>query len=131
MIRLIMVSAFAVVMTATSAAAFQEVGGPSGAPALSDSGGTGDVSDAPLATTPYELVPDGAATGAGEETGTSVSIPGLGTLGTLPKVDFGLELLYGAADQGETFELQDPLVGQAPEDDASDITIKGRIKHRF
>ena len=38
-------------------------------------------------------VPDAAA---GKGTGTEVRIPGVGTLGVLPKLDFGLELLYGA-----------------------------------
>src|SRR5262245_15406153 len=36
---------------------------------------------------------------AKEETGKEIRIPGLGKLGVLPKMDFGLELLYGAADQ--------------------------------
>jgi hypothetical protein len=33
----------------------------------------------------------------GRSTGPEIKVPGLGTIGALPKLDFGLELLYGAA----------------------------------
>lgn len=56
--------------------------------------------------------------------GTEIRIPGLGKLGTLPKMDFGLELLYGAA---ETERPQEPSKIDEPED----LTIKGSIKHNF
>lgn len=54
--------------------------------------------------------------------GTEVRIPGLGTLGVIPKLDFGLELLYGAAES-EVVE-EDPL-----SDD--ELTIRGSVKHKF
>lgn len=54
--------------------------------------------------------------------GTEVSIPGLGRLGVIPKLDFGLELLYGAA---ESESVDDDLVGD------DEITIRGRVKHKF
>jgi hypothetical protein len=61
----------------------------------------------------------------GKNTGTEVRIPGLGTVGVLPKLDFGLELLYGAAEPK----------GMAPEDrghpEQNDLQIRGTIKHRF
>ncbi|SDP64294.1 hypothetical protein SAMN04488061_3594 [Filomicrobium insigne] len=56
--------------------------------------------------------------------GTEVSIPGLGKLGVLPKMDFGLELLYGANGQQDKME-NDP----GPETD--DLRIRGSVKHRF
>ena len=60
------------------------------------------------------------------ETGTEIRIPGLGKLGVLPKMDFGLELLYGAADQKQP---EGPPAGTPnPEDD---LTIRGTVKHRF
>jgi hypothetical protein len=60
------------------------------------------------------------------ETGTEIRIPGLGKLGVLPKMDFGLELLYGAADQKQP---EGPPEGTPnPEDD---LTIRGTVKHRF
>ena len=66
-----------------------------------------------------------AAPTAKPETGTEIRIPGLGKLGTLPKMDFGLELLYGAADSKQ---VQDPN----PEDkDGQDLTIRGSVKHKF
>ncbi len=66
-----------------------------------------------------------AAPAAKSETGTEIRIPGLGKLGTLPKMDFGLELLYGAT---ETEKPQEPA---KIEDDPSDLTIRGSVKHRF
>lgn len=55
--------------------------------------------------------------------GTEVRIPGLGKLGVLPKIDFGLELLYGATD------LKQP--DAAPEAPADGVVVRGTVKHRF
>ena len=57
------------------------------------------------------------------DAGTEIRIPGLGKVGTLPKLDFGLELLYGAT------ESKDPV----PEtlDENQDLTIRGSVKHKF
>jgi hypothetical protein len=57
------------------------------------------------------------------EPGTEVRIPGLGTLGVLPKMDFGLELLYGARDA-----KQPDAVTDLP---ADDLRIRGSLKHNF
>jgi hypothetical protein len=59
----------------------------------------------------------------GNSAGIEVRIPGVGSLGALPKLDFGLELLYGA---------NEPSVGR-PDDRSqpSDVQIRGTIKHRF
>jgi hypothetical protein len=54
--------------------------------------------------------------------GTEVRIPGLGKVGVLPKLDFGLELLYGANEQKGTFEDK-----SSPDD----VQLRGTIKHRF
>lgn len=81
------------------------------------------VPDAPAAASPAAGVQD-AAPAVKPETGTEIRIPGLGKLGTLPKMDFGLELLYGAAE-GKPSQ-------QAPDiDDNSDLTIRGSVKHKF
>ncbi len=54
---------------------------------------------------------------------TELSIPGIGSIGKLPKLDFGLELLYGdSAAQG---------VGPSAEENNDDVLIKGKIRHRF
>ena len=56
--------------------------------------------------------------------GTEVRLPGLGKLGNLPKMDFGLELLYGATEPKQP-EAQ-------PRDEArDDLTIRGTVKHKF
>jgi hypothetical protein len=58
----------------------------------------------------------------GQGTGTEVKIPGFGTVGVLPKLDFGLELLYGATDaRGRPDDKSEP----------GDVQIRGTIKHRF
>lgn len=58
----------------------------------------------------------------GQTSGTEVRIPGLGTVGVLPKLDFGLELLYGANEQkGLPQDKTNP----------DDVQIRGTIKHRF
>jgi hypothetical protein len=54
--------------------------------------------------------------------GTEVRIPGLGKVGVLPKLDFGLELLYGANEQKGTFE---------DKANPDDVQLRGTIKHRF
>jgi hypothetical protein len=54
--------------------------------------------------------------------GTEVRIPGIGTVGVLPKLDFGLELLYGAN------EPKGPMPDKSGSDD---VQLRGTIKHRF
>ncbi len=57
--------------------------------------------------------------------GTEVRIPGLGKLGVLPKMDFGLELLYGAPEgEQPAHEPQDDPV-------TDDLRIKGTLRHNF
>lgn len=57
--------------------------------------------------------------------GTEVRIPGLGKLGVLPKMDFGLELLYGAASDAKGQEVRPDV------SDEGDLRIQGTVKHRF
>ena len=59
--------------------------------------------------------------GAAKGSGTEIKVPGLGTIGALPKLDFGLELLYGATAQ------------TGPRDDKQDTgaQIRGTLKYRF
>jgi hypothetical protein len=99
---------------ATPSLAFQEqsVGGDAGKAAAGAPG---------LQTPKLDLsVPDA---GAGKGAGIDVRIPGVGSLGTLPKLDFGLELLYGANESpaGRIDERSPP----------SDVQIRATIKHRF
>ncbi len=55
---------------------------------------------------------------------TEVRIPGLGVIGTIPKMDFGLELLYGASEPGRKgLELDESTPGE--------LTVKGRVKREF
>lgn len=66
---------------------------------------------------------DAGSAPAAKAEGTEVRIPGLGKLGVLPKMDFGLELLYGANEP------------KAPTEDreipADDLTIRGSVKKTF
>jgi hypothetical protein len=84
-------------------------------------------------TPPAAAVPDAEPPPASGEAGkglnfkvpevsTEIRIPGLGSVGVLPKLDFGLELLYGASDpKGLPPDRTDP----------DDVQIRGTIKHRF
>jgi hypothetical protein len=56
--------------------------------------------------------------------GTEITIPGIGAVGKLPKLDFGLELLYGPKNPPDTI----PLDQQRPE---GDVQIKGTLSHKF
>jgi len=86
---------------------------------------------APAEAAPAPAVPGDPNAGLSDETvvkpetGTEIRIPGLGKLGVLPKMDFGLELLYGAAE-GQPSDQPAPAVN--PEDD---LTVRGSVKHRF
>ncbi len=55
--------------------------------------------------------------------GTAITIPGLGTVGVIPKMDFGMELLYGSDNK--------PPADVAPEEQQDGLQIRGTIKHRF
>lgn len=78
-------------------------------------------------------VPDAAnvqeqdAAGRPKNEGTEIRIPGLGKIGTLPKMDFGLDLLYGAAEDSNRVQNRPESI---PEDQ-KDLTIHGSVKHRF
>ncbi len=112
MVRLKLVGIAAVLAIASSAAfAFQEqkAASPSGAPEAA----VQQQDAAPLA-------PDAVPT----TKGTPVRIPGLGTLGVIPKMDFGLELLYGAADSASKRP-------DASKIEQEDVLVGGRIKHKF
>jgi len=60
----------------------------------------------------------------GKTGGTELSIPGIGSVGTLPKLDFGLELLYGSKSVPDASQLDQPR----PD---GDMQIKGTLSHKF
>ena len=57
-----------------------------------------------------------------KDAGTEIRIPGIGTIGVLPKFDLGFELLYGGND-----------AVARPEDKSqpSDVQLRATLKHRF
>jgi len=54
-----------------------------------------------------------------------LTIPGFGTVATIPKMDFGLELLYGPKNGPDALQLDQ----HSP--DAGDMQIKGTLTRRF
>lgn len=106
----------ALMLAAPSAFAFEETrGGGTAAPAA----------QAPAAKAlPLEL--GGTGTSVAPTTGTEVRIPGLGKLGILPKLDFGLELLYGVNEQS----FDDRRLRPADKSDDS-VGVRGTLRHRF
>ena len=93
-----------------AAVAFQETNGTS-----QDAAKTGATPGVNLNTPPV----------AGRTPGQEIRVPGLGTIGVLPKLDFGLELLYGASGQS--------AAPPSPTDDKQDTgaQIRGTLKYRF
>lgn len=82
-----------------------------------------EVKTAPLGSSETPLGADLSMTESNNApSGTEVRIPGLGRLGVLPKMDFGLELLYGAAD---------PKQPEATEPSTDGVVVRGTVKHRF
>ena len=115
-------------LVAQPALAFQETtvgGGGQGAPAAAaiPAPPPSTVIQAPKTIEPNKglqlSTPEVSIGGKG---GTEVRIPGIGTVGVLPKLDFGLELLYGATES---------KIGPDTKSEPSDVQIRGTIKHRF
>ncbi len=82
------------------------------------------VPDAPKAQEQEEALPSKS------ETGTEIRIPGLGKIGTLPKMDFGLDLLYGAVEDDNSKTTPD-FPNSQDTDEQRDLMIHGTVKHRF
>lgn len=113
-VRILLVGALAMASSAAMAFDVQQSGQVPGAP---------DVKSAPASGAPLGADLTLSETKQPTPEGTEVRIPGLGKLGVLPKMDFGLELLYGATDtkQPET----------TPEQPADGVVVRGTVKHRF
>lgn len=77
--------------------------------------------------TTLEVTPD-AKDLAPSTSGPEIRIPGLGKLGVLPKLDFGLELLYGVGDQST---LAPASPSDRPNDQQDSVQIRGSVKHKF
>lgn len=105
----------ALAIASSAAVAFQEQTQAPGGPAASAG------KSAPAAGAGISL-DGGSVTVPTVPKGTVVEIPGLGRLGILPKLDFGLELLYGAAD---------PKRGEPAQPDDDGVALRGSLKHRF
>lgn len=107
------VGASLLAMASTAALAFQEqqVGGAAGAK-----------SPAAAVVTPEPAAPISIPVPAAP--GTEIRIPGLGRLGVIPKLDFGLELLYGANDVKRKVE-------EKTEQEDSQVLIRGTLKRKF
>ena len=101
---------FGVLLTSAPASAFELT------PAAPVDTGTPGVVIAPS-------MPNAPAALTEEEKSQEAVIPGLGSIGLIPKLDFGLELLYSG---------NDPATG-APTTDGSDdgVAVRGAIKHSF
>ena len=116
--RTIALVAALAMMAGTSVLAFQEQPA-AGAPAEKSA-------NAPAAqSTEPKTIDFGSAAAPAKSEGTEVNIPGLGKLGVLPKMDFGLELLYGASDSKNTGADDQPAPSEG------DVTIRGSVKHKF
>ncbi|MBN9261770.1 MAG: hypothetical protein J0I57_00330 [Hyphomicrobium sp.] len=110
----------ALMLAAPSAFAFEETRAGGTAPPAGSSQAASPTGKA----LPLEL--GGTGTSVAPSAGTEVRIPGLGKLGILPKLDFGLELLYGVNEQ--TFD--DRRLRPADKSDDG-LGVRGTLRHRF
>jgi len=74
---------------------------------------------------------DPSAASPSDTEGTVLTIPGIGYIGTLPKLDFGLELLYGAPEESKLEMKGVPATGGTEGAKEEDVIIRGTLKHRF
>lgn len=102
-------------LLSSAAFAFQEQNGASSPPAAAPKAPVVDLSPAGVAPT--------------ASAGPEVRIPGFGRLGLLPKLDLGLELLYGAAETDRKPTDVDRASPPGAEDE--NLRIRGTLKHRF
>ena len=98
----------------------------SAALAFQETKGGAAAGQTPAAQPQSKVLELGSETPAAKSTGTEVRIPGFGKLGVLPKLDFGLELLYGV---NEDKRLEADRLPQDSSDDG--VQIRGSVKHRF
>ena len=119
----LIIAAAALGLLAQPALAFKQTEGTAQEPAAA-------ATDSGAQTTKPALEPgkglslSGPGLSIGKSNGTEVKIPGIGTVGVLPKLDFGLELLYGANGN-------EPKVMPDEKNENNDVQIRGTIKHRF
>ena len=119
----LIITAAALALLAQPAMAFKQTEGSPQEPAASVSDGSAQTTK-PTAEPGKGLNLAVPGLSLGKSNGTEVKIPGIGTVGVLPKLDFGLELLYGA-NGNET------KVGPEDKNESNDVQIRGTIKHRF
>ena len=103
-------------LLAPTAYAFQERG--TSAPPVADQG---------PGSAPKSVTLDNPDTPKPNASGSEIRVPGLGRIGVLPKLDFGLELLYGAGAGGEP-PRQQPDQRHDPN---NELQVRGVIKHKF
>ncbi len=104
-------------LVSSAAVAFQE-----------SQGGPAPGAAAPSAGSKAPLDLSGTGTSIEPSKDVEIRIPGLGKLGVLPKLDFGLELLYGVNDAKSQDGPDRLRPGQSQEDD---LKIRGSLKHRW
>ena len=100
----------AVASTATLAFEEQKMNQGGGAAAGSSAGGNTGGNSLGM-TTPELSVPKADA-------GTKIRVPGLGVIGEIPKMDFGLELLYGASQNKQL---------EGDRNDANGVMLRSKI----
>jgi len=124
------------VLWSGTATAFSEVDSAPSVPGMAVTEAPASLKAAPGTPVQNELpalrMIDPTSASPSNSEGTPVTIPGIGYIGTLPKFDFGLELLYGAPDDSR-FEMNGvpttpETTGDATDDD---VIIRGTLKHRF
>ena len=127
-IHLLFVIFVSIAVWAGPGAAFQLFGDNSSAPTTGDIGLSYNSENGSKAGGKTSLsLGDGGAIQSTDNQGMNIWIPGLGVVGKMPKLDFGLEMLYGASQA----PIDAPRTARELEEFESDFAIKGTIKRKF
>lgn len=126
-INLLFVTFLVFVVWAGPGAAFQLFGNNSSVQNTGDIGLSYKVEDGTKSEGPSSLALGGGDLKPSDQEGMNIWIPGLGVVGKMPKLDFGLEMLYGAPQT----PIDAPRTAQELDEFESDFAIKGTIKRKF
>ena len=127
-INLLFVTFLMFAVWAGPGAAFQLFGNNSSAQSTGDIGLSYKVEDGSKSEGHSSLaLGDGGELKSSDQDGMNIWIPGLGVVGKMPRLDFGLEMLYGAPQT----PIDAPRTAQELDEFGSDFAIKGTIKRKF
>ena len=127
--RMLIVSAVLVALWVIPGSAFQLFGAnPTSSTGSNNTLSTDSEGTAAMPAGPPLALGDGGELNPADSDSMNIWIPGLGVVGKMPKLDFGLEMLYGAPSPNNR---EAPIAADELKEFESDFAIKGTIKRKF